>query len=354
MRKVLYIGWIGYRNLGDDLLWHAFRELHARYLSSDQITVVPSFPAVNIRQLEPYDTVVLGGGSLIAPSYIAVLYKAMKMGKKILIWGSGIDRIPETQLYHLQNNEKVSTILRFQGEERDKLREVFQGAVFAGVRGPYTKRVIEILTGEQEISVIGDPGLLLEVEKNSPNRQQTIGINWGTTNNQLYGGNEKMLEDQIVSVAQQLIEDGYDMFIYAVWDQDFAACQRLVTKIDREKSVVFERKLYSEQELMTKLSECQLTINFKLHPNVLSFAAGTPAIALGYRFKVFDLYASLALAELVLTTNSKDLDQQIIELVSVTNNNREQIMSVYRAKQDLYRPKIESPFVDSTFYMNRK
>ncbi|GIN74512.1 hypothetical protein J14TS2_49870 [Bacillus sp. J14TS2] len=349
MRKVLYIGWIGYRNLGDDLLWHTFRELSAKYLSSDQITVVPSFPAVNIRDLAPYDTVVLGGGSLITPSYSAILYKAMKMGKKIMIWGSGIDRIPEKQLYQLQNNERVNSILRFQGREREMLREVFQGADFAGVRGPLSKRVVETLTGEQGISVIGDPGLLLEVEKTSTNDKPTIGINWGTTNNQLYGGNEKLLEDQIATAAQQLIDQGYDIFIYAVWNQDFSACQRLEKKITREKSVVFERRLYTEQELMSKLSGCQLTVNFKLHPNILSFAAGTPAIALGYRFKVFDLYASLALEDLVLSTSDKDVTPKIIEVVSGVNRTRKQIMATYHAKQKLYQAKIESPFVDSMF-----
>jgi len=27
MKKVLYVGWIGFGNLGDELLWHVFKEL---------------------------------------------------------------------------------------------------------------------------------------------------------------------------------------------------------------------------------------------------------------------------------------------------------------------------------------
>ncbi|WP_130858691.1 polysaccharide pyruvyl transferase family protein [Gracilibacillus phocaeensis] len=344
MRKVLYIGWIGYHNLGDDLLWHAFQTLQEKYLAPEKMTVVPAFPTVNINQLEPYDTIVLGGGSLIAPSYISVLYKAVKQGKNIIIWGSGIDRITETQLDQLRKGENIPSISRFRGEEVPMLKEVLHAATFAGVRGPYTKKVLETLTGIETIPVIGDPGVLLQVENPKKLHSKTIGINWGTTNNQLYGGNEKALEDQLVLVSQQLIAAGYQIFIYAVWDQDFAACRRLQKKIDREDAVFFEKKRYSEQELMSELSGCQLTINFKLHPNLLSFAAGTPAIALGYRFKVFDMYASFGLENLVLSTANANIAQDLIPLVTKVTQRRETYIKTYQDKQAYYQPKIEQVF----------
>src|SRR5690625_744752 len=106
-KKILYIGWIGYRNLGDDLLWNIFESLGKKYFLSNQITVTPSFPSVNLQELETYDTVVLGGGSLIAPAYIKLLHKAIKMKKKVVIWGSGVDRIPETTLQAMRQGEKT-------------------------------------------------------------------------------------------------------------------------------------------------------------------------------------------------------------------------------------------------------
>ncbi|MFD1415591.1 hypothetical protein [Oceanobacillus jeddahense] len=67
-KTILYIGWIGYRNLGDDLLWNLFRDRADKYFGSGQITIVPSLSGVNIQHLERYDTIVLGEGSLIAPT----------------------------------------------------------------------------------------------------------------------------------------------------------------------------------------------------------------------------------------------------------------------------------------------
>lgn len=346
-KKVLYLGWIGYRNLGDDLLWNIFHSLAKKHIASRSMTVVPSLPSVNIQQLEPYDTVVLGGGSLISPAYIQLLHKAMKMKKKVVIWGSGIDRIPETTLQAIQQGESLPTIHRFTGEAIGQLREVLLKADFVGVRGPYTKKILETLTGVEAISIIGDPGLLLTHYSREDKPEKRIGINWGTTRNNLYGSNEKSLEKELVDAAKQLIANGYHLFIYAVWDEDFPACKRLYNQIDDPAHVTFEKKLYTEAELMKELSTCALTINFKLHPNLLSLSAGVPAIALGYRFKVFDLFSSLGLENFVLSTSEKQASGKIVDLADTAIQAAKSIKKGYKIKQGVYRPLIEKVFTKS-------
>lgn len=345
-KKILYIGWIGYRNLGDDLMWNSFYSLVKKYFTSKPITVIPSFPSVNIQELEPYDTVVLGGGSLISPAYIQLLHKAIKMKKKVVIWGSGIDRIPETVLQAIQQGKKTSAIQRFKGEEIRQLREVLLKADFVGVRGPYTKKVLEVLTGVETVPIIGDPGLLLTHSTIGAKTKKQIGINWGTTGNNLYGTNEKRLEKDLVQAAKKLIAKGYQIFIYAVWDKDFPSCWRLYKQIDDSENVIFEEKLYTEEELMKKLSNCLLTINFKLHPNLLSLSAGVPAIALGYRFKVFDLFSSLDLEHLVLSTSEEQIDEKIAQFVDTVIHEEENIKETYQGKQDVYQPLIEKAFIE--------
>ncbi|WP_040982421.1 polysaccharide pyruvyl transferase family protein [Oceanobacillus jeddahense] len=345
-KTILYIGWIGYRNLGDDLLWNLFRDRAGKYFGSGQITIVPSLPGVNIQHLERYDIIVLGGGSLIAPTYIQLLYRAIKMKKKVCIWGSGIDRIPEAALYAMQEGEKVPAIQRFKGEEIAQLREVFLQADFVGVRGPYTKKVLETLTGVSDVPVIGDPGLLLESNQAAVQKEKCIGINWGTTMNNLYGNKEKDIERQLAEAAKQWISEGYKVFIYAVWSEDFPACQRLYKLIDKPEKVLFEKKLYTEQELMKKLSICSLTINFKLHPNLLSLSAGVPAVALGYRFKVFDLFASLGLDHLVLSTSEEQINKRLIKLADATMQEADKIRKEYREKQQIYGAQIEKIFTE--------
>ena len=82
MKKVLYIGWLGFNNLGDELMWEMFRELSEKYLDPTKYQVIPSLPGVNLKDLSPYDVVVLGGGSLIIPGYIDLLHQAVKERKK--------------------------------------------------------------------------------------------------------------------------------------------------------------------------------------------------------------------------------------------------------------------------------
>lgn len=345
-KRVLYIGWIGYRNLGDDLLWNLFRDRAERYLASGQITIVPSLPGVNIQHLERYDTIVLGGGSLIAPTYIKLLYRAIKMKKKVCIWGSGIDRIPESVLHAMQEGNKVPAIQRFKGEEIAQLKEVLLHADFAGVRGPYTKKVLETLTGVSDVPVIGDPGLLLEWNHAAVKNEKWIGINWGTTMNNLYGNKEKEVEKQLAVAAKHWIAKGYKIFIYAVWTEDFPACQRLDKLIESPENVLFEKKRYTEQELMKKLSVCSVTMNFKLHPNILSLSAGVPAVALGYRFKVFDFFSSIGLEHLVLSTSEEQLDKKLVKLADETMQEADKIMNEYGKKQKLYGTQIEKIFTE--------
>ncbi|RDW19350.1 polysaccharide pyruvyl transferase family protein [Oceanobacillus chungangensis] len=351
MKKVLYIGWIGYKNLGDDLLWNIFYGLSEKFqLEAKQIKIVPSFPRVDISDLKPYDTIVLGGGSLISPTYIHILKKALDMNKRVIIWGSGIDRISEKNLESLQSSTKLQLRQRFNEGEAIILKNVFSRASYGGVRGNLTKQALVALgVNQEDIQVIGDPGLLLTTKKPLNKKEKIIGINWGTTLNTLYGNNEKHLELQLVETCKALINKGYKLYIYCVWDQDKAACQRLYKKIDDVENVVLDYTLYSEQELIPLLSSCTLTINYKLHPNLLSLAANVPFIALGYRYKVFDFAQSVGLEEYVLSTSNTNLLEDILNLTSKIETNTESILNTYKEKRDLYLPLIEKPFYSNLF-----
>ncbi|WP_338473089.1 polysaccharide pyruvyl transferase family protein [Niallia sp. XMNu-256] len=351
MKKLLYIGWIGFNNLGDELLWNIFRDTCGKYLDPHQIEITPSFPGIDLNKLEKYDTVILGGGSLLLPGYLQILQNAINKGKSVIIWGSGLDWIEENHLELLLEGQLTSLEQNFKQKDIVVLEEVIEKALFVGVRGPLTKKVIEIMLGNdkfQKVQVIGDPGLLLEgSSKNfiSTNNEKVIGINWGTTLNRLYGGNESLVEEQLVETAKSLIQLGYKIFIYIVWTNDRPHCQRLFEKINDPENVTFDHKLYTEDELVEKLSQCSATINFKLHANMLSLTAGVPAIALGYRFKVFDYAALMDFQHLVVSTSSPQLNQELLERVEYIEKNRERIMERYQSTQTIYKPLLELLFI---------
>ncbi|MFC5364930.1 polysaccharide pyruvyl transferase family protein [Peribacillus frigoritolerans] len=111
------------------------------------------------------------------------------------------------------------------------------------------------------------------------------------------------MENALLQVSKKLIKSGYKILLY-VWGSDREASKRLYDKLNDPLNVTYDPSLYSEEELIEKLSVCSLSINFKLHANILSLAGNVPCIALGYRFKVFDLFQSLGLENLVVSTDS--------------------------------------------------
>ncbi|WP_336865826.1 hypothetical protein [Peribacillus frigoritolerans] len=84
MKRILYLGWQGYKNLGDDLCWDLFKEHCDKYLDASTYSLQSSQPTK--ADITPYDTIILGGGSLLSSDFIELLYSAMKQ-KNILLFG---------------------------------------------------------------------------------------------------------------------------------------------------------------------------------------------------------------------------------------------------------------------------
>ena len=132
-----------------------------------------------------------------------------------------------------------------------------------------------------------------------------------------------------------------------MWPDDIPHCERLYNKINDPAHVILDKKLYTEQQLIEKLSSCKATINFKLHANLLSLAANVPAIALGYRFKVFDFGALAGLQNFVISTDSTQLTEEILQRVDIIEQTGPEIIGQYHTIQKTYTPLLESLFSEN-------
>ncbi|MFC3884176.1 polysaccharide pyruvyl transferase family protein [Bacillus songklensis] len=346
MKRVLYLGWIGHNNLGDELLWNLFNRLSNLYFGQEEIEIIPSLKRKDL-DLNKYDSIVLGGGSVLLPKYIHLLHKGIQQEKKVLIWGSGLDWIKKNDLDLMISNGKPLLHEPINKEYADILKEIFARASFAGVRGPLTKKALEFLgVSGDHIRIIGDPGMLLKQNNASKTKEseKRIGLNWGTSHNKIYGNNETKVEDGLVEVSKNLIKRGYKILIYGVWTNDLEPCQRLFDKINDSSNVILDKTLYEEQQLITVLSSCTLTINFKLHANLLSLAANVPSVLLGYRFKIFDLAYLLGLEKYIVSTNSSDLETEILKRVHLIEQNHSDIIKDYKERQKAFNPLMIEPF----------
>lgn len=350
MKHVLYIGWLGFHNVGDELLWNLFAAYARQYAPDVRIT--PSTPTVNWKDISPYDAVVLGGGSLLLPGYMAVLHEAHEAGKPIWIWGSGIDWIGPSATAALLAGANPALGSHFSANDAERFRTVLAAAAFAGIRGPLSEAALQTLGAcSSNVRVIGDPGLLLAppAQAEPPNKEKTIGLNWGTTYNRLFGQNEALVEDTLARAAKMWIANGYRIYLYTVWPNDRPACERLYRKINCPERVTFDRAPYNEQQLLHLLRPFTATVNFKLHANVLSLAAGVPAVMLGYRFKVFDFAASIGLERCVVSTASPQLETDLLETVAFAEDQQHRIIAQYETARRRYVPLLLEPFKRGLF-----
>lgn len=356
-KRILYIGWIGFQNLGDELMYDLFKEKVSEMEGDFHIDVVnyveKYLQNVNISD---FDLIVLGGGSIfsgprhtIEPYLIQFLYDAIKVEKKVMIWGSGIDSLSETAISTVGNGGKID--LNLSDKMIKKINYVFENSVWSGVRGPLTLNVFKGLGTANNLQQSGDPGFLMQMKQSNTIREKEniIGVNWGTTYNSLYGGDEMKVENQLVDTLKELIRQGYKIYLFVLWGPDTEASLRLYEKLSNPKMVTFDAKLYDYHGLLPIINKFKFTINFKLHASYLSLAAGTPFIALGYRFKVYDFVKSIQMENFIISTNTSELEQKTLALTEYITENEQSIITHMKTIQDKYVEKLLVPFQNNLY-----
>jgi polysaccharide pyruvyl transferase WcaK-like protein/predicted peroxiredoxin len=356
LKKILYIGFLGYNNLGDELIWEIFKEVSRKYLNAKLVTIDAISPysySSAKKAVNNYDLIVLGGGSLLTPSYpyIKTIYDAVKNNKKVMIWGSGIDQIPTKNI----GNPDVNKLI--EPKARKILIKIIDHSISTGVRGPLTYNILKnIGVNMEKVNIIGDPGLLLNPGSikaiNSflwSNNEKIIGLNWAIHKDKVNNKHEIEIENQLANTVRNYIRQGYKIYMYSLWNRDLEVSNRLYKKINDTKNVKLDHKLYHQNELMSLMKKFNFTINYRLHASIISVAAGTPYISVGNRFKDVDFAQSLNVKELVVSTDTLDIEQKINEAEKFIQKNRDQITKKFKNYIQKYNQKLIAPFKQNLF-----
>lgn len=303
-------------------MWQMFKTMADTHLNVERHIVIPSLPQVEWKKVGSFDTIVLGGGSLIIPGYVDLVHEALELGKTIIIWGSGHDRLHPWA--PSQDGQRRPEAAVESAAYREKLKAVMASSVYCGVRGPWTIDYVDKLGAlPKHIELSGDSAMLMNALnpgarlQSSPNIQgnRTIGINWGTSYNRIYGGNEEQVENALATTGRALLALGYKLHLYSVWGPDQEALGRLYRKLGQGENVTFDPKVYTASEYVQLLQGFDATINFKLHANLLSAAANVPFVCIGYRFKSFDLMQGLGLSDWIVAADDTQLSDKLMEKV---------------------------------------
>lgn len=337
-KTILYSGWVGFGNQGDDLCYEIFKNNMAIKAKKQGINlkikgIFPDhFNAFHLSQINP-NLVVLGAGSLFEPTYLSPLTLAQQNNIPTVIWGSGFDSLlPEPLETNLLDPDSAFLI-----------RQVVQKVDRVGIRGPYTLNMLQTIGAvNSDLKIVGDPGLhftkqnaavlLKEIEQIT---DPILAVNWGTAANKVFGGSEKTTAQNLARALAHLTKD-YKLVIYPLWAQDIAACRALHEQIDQPASTVVLNRVPDADELIDLYQKSTLSINMKLHANVFSAASNCPFICLAYRMKSYDFARSLDWDDFIFMFSDPNLETNICSAVLNLTNKIGQYKKKLKGKKEGY------------------
>lgn len=326
-KRLGYIGWLGYDNLGDETMYLAFQKLFS------EMTVLPFKRSKKIdvmeraKLLKSYESVVLGGGSLInSNKYLEIVKIAQECCAKSFVFGTGV-RNPDFWTGRLKSGDP-------------KLQEWTQWlhrCHFVGVRGPLSKQMLQ----NQDFNraqVVGDLAFLLAEETIQPKaKNKRVGINIGT-DGQLWGTEENVL-DFVVSLSKILQDKGYKITLLPAWTKNIPYIAEAAKRIGN--GIEIFKNYHSLSDVMAFLKSCDFFIGEKLHSVVLASCVYTPAIMLAYRTKCLDVMAALDLQEQCMKTDQLSIDKAV-DLINTFEKQTEIYQLKVKDKMDFYKKTLEN------------
>ncbi|HEO8420466.1 TPA: polysaccharide pyruvyl transferase family protein [Yersinia enterocolitica] len=343
--KVLYLGYLGVNNIGDEVCYEAFAQACKRWLKEEDYSLF-TYPINSDKTLKefyalkPFDVVILGGGSLFQGNFfIDLALEAIELKLPLYCYGTGIDYMTEDTIESFKKGAFQLSSTTFNNKEinSEKIKKVIEYSAFAGLRGPLTLKYIKSLNPSpaSNYQIIGDSGMLFTplkddyIKKTYLNNvsQKIIAVNWGTTQNILFGYDEYKLKNQMIQACKDLLKKGYQIVIFPMWDVDVAYCRDLYNSIKENGKVTFIPEVCTASQIYHFLSLCHFSLNLKLHANVLSASSGTPFVQLAYRSKGVDFAASIHQLPYTVLTNTNNLSETIEEkeFYLTSNKNRKKL-----------------------------
>ncbi len=306
MRHGLYIGWLGQRNLGDEVMYEACLRLLPEVNWSPVQEIVGKEGARSGRfrrwghgldRLLGREVGMMGGGTVINrnPGWLRA-YESVRRrtGRPVPVFAPGV-----------ANPEFWSRDPGW-ADTRKQWADALKELPVVGVRGPISERLLRE-AGLTNHRVVGDPALILEEPPGG--EPGTVVINAGRSGGQFWGDEDRVVA-ALGDLAARLRSRGMRVLILPVWDQDVPVC----IEVSRAGGLPAEAVLGVPGDsgaFFRSVAPASLVVSTKLHAAVLAACACRPFIALEYRPKVRDFAASLGWEEHVVRTD--EIDAEVLE-----------------------------------------
>ena len=287
-----YTGWIGYRNLGDEILLEAARESFA----PAKVIWVKDYHNNFVRKMvggHRHELAMLGGGTQIGErSPIDRFEAAVARSKGGIVLGAGVTPALD-------------------GPVPDWLKrwgDVLRPLEYVGTRGPESAETLR--RAGVNAQVLGDPVCWFsqtpEFWKPEP---QLIGMNIGTSHGHMYG-DERKVQDTFAVVAKKLIAAGHRVEFFCVWPDDLETTQRVAADAGIANPVI-HRIYEGARTFQEAVRKVQVFVGIKLHACALAMCASVPTLMVEYRAKCREYAGTMGTEEFCLRSDTLDAEQML-------------------------------------------
>jgi polysaccharide pyruvyl transferase WcaK-like protein len=316
-RSGIYLGWVGFGNLGDEAMWHVCQQRfpEIQWSTMSDLTAAVGERAVGrafkdpgwlarVMREELHDAArlrlmlrkcehrvaaalageagLLGGGTFINRNQdILDAYTQLrqKLKRPIPVFGTGVA------------NSAYWRGKKGWSDNRKQWAQLLGELPIVGVRGPLSKAELEDY-GLRNVIVSGDPAVLLHEPLNVEQRpvdRLTIAFNFGEPAGGMAGSEDRVARD-LAGIAREVARKHRVKFI-PVWPQDVSACLSLAQRAGLPASSVTAPCVTHEQ-FRLEMHETDFLVAFKLHAGILSAACNVPFVLFDYQPKCRDFMAS--------------------------------------------------------------
>jgi len=315
-RAGIYLGWVGFGNMGDEAMWHVCQRRfpQIQWSTIGDLTAPLGEGAVDRALKDPGWVVrvtreelhnaertrrflrkcghrvsvmfggeagMLGGGTFINRNQsILDAYTELrrKLNRPIPVFGTGV----ANSRYWAGTKEWTDC--------RKQWAELLGELPIVGVRGPHSKAELEDY-GLRNVVVSGDPALLLhkQFEGKRPADRLTIAFNFGEPAGGMIGSEDRVSRD-LARVAREVSLRHHVKFI-PIWPKDVSACVDLAQRAGLPVSSVVPMCV-THQQFRREMRETDFLVAFKLHAGILAAACNVPFVLYEYQPKCRDFMAS--------------------------------------------------------------
>ena len=305
----------GRGNLGDDAMLEAAERLfpNARLLPYIYPKQEGRFELIGLSGIRYFDSVILGGGTLISSTWFDMVRTALQQGLGVWSLGTGVGSSGFDQPNHIDLSAWKPLLADFQR---------------LGVRGPRSKDMLNAM-GLANAEVVGDLALSLTQDHltalaDSPRFALNISVPVG----QSYNEGEYIRLQELELVLPKLIHQGWQPVPVAMHPSDVEPIRQLLQRLSMEHLPI--PVLSSADDFFELVSPCSFTIAVRLHAAVLSCCVGVPPLMLGYRDKCLDFMESMHLEDWHIglqTAQPSEISDKVLLLAQAGLPMRSQILN---------------------------